>query len=105
MISAIAAAQASQNSSLESPLNQLKLRRAAAEFEGMLLSKWWSTMRESGFGDSDQTDPGHDTLDQLGMQSLSSAVAADGGIGLGDMLVRGLLSNFAGGAKAPPSGK
>lgn len=79
----------------KSPAEQ-KLRHAAAEFEAMLLSKWWSTMKESGFGPTDQTDPGHDTLDQLGMQALSSAVAGAGGIGIGEILVRSLLSNAAG---------
>jgi Rod binding domain-containing protein len=72
-----------------------KLRKAATEFEAMLLSKWWSAMRDSGLGGSDQTDPAHDTLDQLGMQALSSAVAGAGGIGLGKILVRDVLSNIA----------
>jgi len=77
----------------EMSINERKLRRAATEFEAMLLSKWWSAMRESGLGGSDDSDPGHDTLDQLGMQALSSAVAGAGGIGLGAIMVRDLLSN------------
>jgi Rod binding domain-containing protein len=60
------------------PSAELKLRKAAGEFESMLLSKWWSSMRESGLGGLDETDPGHDTLDQLGMQALSTAVAGAG---------------------------
>ena len=59
----------------------------------MLLSKWWSAMRDSGLSGSDETDPGHDTLDQLGMQALSTAIAGSGGIGLGAIMVRDLLSN------------
>ncbi|MBZ5503163.1 MAG: hypothetical protein LAN59_13155 [Acidobacteriia bacterium] len=71
-----------------------KLRHAAAEFEAMLLSKWWSAMKEGGFsGAGDESDPGHDTLDQLGMQAMSTAVAAGGGLGIGSLLVRSLLSN------------
>lgn len=71
-----------------------KLKKAASEFEAMLLSSWWSAMKESGLSSGDDSfDAGHDTLDQLGMQAMSSAVAAGGGIGLGAMLVRGLLSN------------
>jgi Rod binding domain-containing protein len=75
------------------PLNEQKLRQAASQFEAMLLSKWWSAMRDSGLGGLDQTDPGHDTLDQLGMQALSTAVASAGGIGLAAWMVRNLLSN------------
>ncbi len=75
------------------PSAEAKLRKAAGEFESMLLSKWWSSMRESGLGGLDETDPGHDTLDQLGMQALSTAVAGAGGIGIGAMLVRDLLSH------------
>lgn len=71
-----------------------KLKKAASEFEAMLLSSWWSAMKESGLSSGDDSfDAGRDTLDQLGMQAMSSAVAEGGGIGLGAMLVRGLLSN------------
>jgi Rod binding domain-containing protein len=71
-----------------------KLRKAAAEFEATLLSTWWTTMKQGGFSDGDQdSDPGKDTLDQLGMQAMSSAVAnGRGGLGIGDMLVRSLLA-------------
>ena len=74
-------------------IDEQKLRKAAMEFESMLLSKWWSAMRDSGLSGSDETDPGHDTLDQLGMQALSTAIAGSGGIGLGAIMVRDLLSN------------
>lgn len=72
-----------------------KLRKAAAEFEATLLSSWWSTMKQSGMSGADEdSDPGKDTLDQLGMRAMSSAVAnGRGGLGIGEMLVRSLLSN------------
>lgn len=75
------------------PAKLFKLRKAATEFESMLLANWWKSMKESGFGPDDSTDPGHDTLDQLGIQALSSAVASAGGLGIASMLVRGVLSN------------
>ena len=76
-----------------------KLKRAATEFEAMLLAKWWSAMKESGLGEQDDsTDPGHDTLDAMGIQAMSSAVASRGGLGIGAMLVRSLLSNAGEGA-------
>ena len=72
---------------------ELKLRKAAAEFEGILLSKWWSAMKESTLGGGDESDPAHDTIDQLGIQSMSQAVASAGGFGIGAMLVNSLLSH------------
>jgi Rod binding domain-containing protein len=77
------------------PAAVAKLRKAAAEFEAQLLSSWWTTMKNSGMsGGEEDSDPGKDTLDQLGMQAMSSAVAnGRGGLGIGDMLVRSLLSN------------
>jgi Rod binding domain-containing protein len=77
-----------------STLELQKLRKAAGEFEAMLLAHWWSAMKQSGLsGSDDESDPGHDTLDQLGIQTMSIAVAMGGGLGIGAMLVRGLLSN------------
>jgi Rod binding domain-containing protein len=72
-----------------------KLRKAAAEFEATLLSSWWTSMKQGGLSSGeDDTDPGKDTLDQLGMQAMSAAVAnGRGGLGIGDMLVRSLLRN------------
>jgi Rod binding domain-containing protein len=87
------------------PAAVAKLRKAAAEFEAQLLSSWWTTMKQSGMsGEDEDSDPGKDTLDQLGMQAMSSAVAnGRGGLGIGDMLVRSLLANhpeIAGGIAA-----
>lgn len=69
-----------------------KVKKAATQFEAMLLAKWWSSMKESGLGGNDETDPGHDTLDEMGIQAMSTAVASGGGLGIGAMLVRSLLS-------------
>lgn len=78
----------------------LKLKKAASEFEALLLAKWWSSMKESGIGgDADRVDPGDDTLDEMGIQAMSAAVASRGGLGIGRMLVRSLLSNT--GAERP----
>jgi Rod binding domain-containing protein len=80
--------------SASDPPEVQKLKRAAAEFEGMLLAKWWSSMKDSGLGAADDsTDAGHDTLDAMGIQAMSGAVASRGGLGIGAMLVRSLLSN------------
>lgn len=80
--------------SASDPPRVQKLKRAATEFEAMLLAKWWSSMKESALGEQDDsTDPGHDTIDAIGIQTMSSAVASRAGLGIGAMLVHSLLSN------------
>ena len=69
-----------------------KIKKAGTEFEAMLLAKWWSSMKESRLGGNDESDPGHDTLDEMGIQAMSTAVASGGGLGIGAMLVHSLLS-------------
>ncbi len=69
-----------------------KLRKAASEFESLLLANWWSTMKQSGLSRGEEdSDPGKDTLDHLGIQAMCAAVANGGGFGIGAMLVRSLL--------------
>jgi Rod binding domain-containing protein len=73
----------------------LKLKKAATQFEAMLLQKWWSSMKQSGLGQDDDGDPGEGTLDNMGMQAMSSAVANSGGVGIAAMLVRSLQGELA----------
>jgi len=60
------------SSALESPAGK-KLRLAAGEFESMLLSDLWKSMK-STFASDDSDDPAHETLDDMGIQAMSSAV-------------------------------
>jgi Rod binding domain-containing protein len=77
------------------PAEMQKLKKAASEFEAMLLQHWWSAMKDSGISSGgDEFDAGHDTLDQMGMQAMSTAVAQGGGLGLAALMVKGLLSNM-----------
>jgi Rod binding domain-containing protein len=73
-----------------------KLKKAASEFESMLISSWWNTMKQSGLpGTDDDTDPGKGTLDQMGINALSSAIAnGKGGLGLGNMLVHSMMKRM-----------
>lgn len=90
--------------SASDPPRVRKLKRAATEFEAMLLAKWWSSMKESALGEQDDsTDPGHDTIDAIGIQTMSSAVASRAGFGIGAMLVLSLLSNAEEGGAAIPT--
>jgi Rod binding domain-containing protein len=66
-----------------------KLRKAAADFESILLSTFWKSMKDSfGGDDDDATDPAHDTLEDMGMQAMSSAVGKAGGLGLGKLILK-----------------
>jgi len=79
-------------SSISSSPAARKLRQAAAEFEGQLISSLWKSMK-STFAtpdDDDSTDPAHDTLDDLSIQTMSNAVAKAGGIGLGKLILKHL---------------
>lgn len=73
-----------------------KLKKAASEFESMLISSWWNTMKQSGLpGTDEDTDPGKGTLDQMGINALSSAIAnGKGGLGLGNMLVHSMMKRM-----------
>jgi len=68
-----------------------KLRQAAAEFEGMLISSLWKSMKSAfASDDDDSSDPAHDSLDDLSIQTMSNAVAKAGGLGLGKLILRHL---------------
>jgi Rod binding domain-containing protein len=101
-----AVSAAGKASSANQKAQLLKLKKAATQFEAMLLQKWWSSMKESGLGQDDDSDPGEGTLDNMGMQAMSSAVARAGGIGIAAMLVRSVQADLAAenASKPPASG-
>lgn len=68
----------------------LKLKKAAAEFESILLASLWKSVKGSFASADDSTDPAHDTLDDLGVQSMCSAVGKAGGLGLGKLILKHL---------------
>jgi len=73
-----------------SPVEEAKLRKAAADFESILLSTFWKSMKQSfaADDDDDSTDPAHDTLEDMGMQAMSTAVGKAGGLGLGKLILK-----------------
>ena len=97
--SSIAANAASLSHIGKSPSNALlsdspatiKLRKAAGEFESLLLSNLWKAMKSS-FADSDDdaTDPAHDTLENMGIDAMAGAVGKAGGLGLGKLILKHL---------------
>ncbi len=68
-----------------------KIRKAAGEFEGLLLSsllrdleKTFSSVEEKG------RDFGSEQYSYMGVQALGTAIAGRGGIGIADLIVRHL---------------
>lgn len=81
-----------KSSAISNSPAEKKLRAAAGEFEGMLLSSLWKSMKSTfASPDEDDTnDPAHDTLDDMGMQAMSNAVGKAGGLGLGKLILKHL---------------
>lgn len=86
-----------------------KMSRAAHEFESVLLNQLFGSL-EHTFAtlDKDKPESASDHYHFLGVQALASGVAAKGGIGIADMIIRSFrnhdstvlkqnkgLSNFA----------
>jgi Rod binding domain-containing protein len=79
-----------QSATLPNTAAALKLRKAAAEFESMLLAELWKSMSSFASEDDDSTDPAHGTLQDLGIRSMCSAVSKTGGLGLGKLILKHL---------------
>ena len=69
-----------------------KLRKAAGDFESILLASMWKSMKQSfGTSDSDfDADPAHGTLEDWGIEVMSSAVGRSGGLGIGKLILKHL---------------
>jgi len=70
---------------------QQKLKKAAGDFESILLSSMWKSMKQS-FGDSDDaaSDPAGGTINDLGIEAMSEAVGKAGGLGIGNLIIKHL---------------
>jgi Rod binding domain-containing protein len=76
---------------------QRKLRQAAGEFESMLLSNLWKSMKSSFAEDETEfSDPAHGALDDWGMQAICGAVGKAGGLGIAKMILKHLEPKLAG---------
>ena len=86
------ASTAQVKSSGSSDADKSKLKKAAGDFESMLLANLWKSMKHS-FGAEDtetQSDPAHGTLDDWGIEIMSGAVGKAGGLGLGKLILEHL---------------
>jgi Rod binding domain-containing protein len=68
-----------------------KLRKAAGEFESMLLANLWKSMKTTFTQpDDDSGDPAHDSLEDWGIQAMSDAVGKNGGLGIAKLILKHL---------------
>jgi Rod binding domain-containing protein len=90
----------------DSPAVQ-RLRRAAGEFEGVLLANLWKSMKSTfAASDDDATDPAHGTLEDMSIQAMSGAVGKAGGLGIGKLILKHLeptLAHSQNGNQSAPS--
>jgi Rod binding domain-containing protein len=68
-----------------------KLRKAAGEFESMLLANLWKSMKTTFTQPDDGSgDPAHDSLEDWGIQAMSDAVGKNGGLGIAKLILKHL---------------
>jgi Rod binding domain-containing protein len=81
-----------------------KLRRAAGEFESILLESLWKSMKETFSDPNDaDADPTLKSFDDWGIQAMASAVGSSGGLGIKNMILKHLEPTLRGdGRDAPP---
>jgi len=80
-----------------------KLKKAAQEFEGVLLSTWLEEMQRGSLDSSGTAQgAGAETLRSLGTQAVAQALAQRGGLGIARMIVHH-FRNAVGGAGGPPA--
>jgi Rod binding domain-containing protein len=73
----------------ESPAHR-KLRKAAQDFESILISELWQDFQASVSWSGETKMAGSDTLESLAIQTMSAALAQRGGLGIGRTLVHSL---------------
>jgi Rod binding domain-containing protein len=70
---------------------EVKLRKAAGEFEAILVGSLWKSMKDT-FGDGEQDgesiDPTLQNFDDWGVQGMAGAMGQAGGFGIKNMILR-----------------
>lgn len=89
----------------QNPVSQQakKLHQAADEFEGMLISTLWKSLEDDPLTAPDDSDPGSNTMQGLGLQAMSTALASSGGLGIARMIEH-QLTPAAPPSPTPPAG-
>ncbi|HTX16246.1 MAG TPA: hypothetical protein VMD77_13190 [Candidatus Baltobacteraceae bacterium] len=70
-----------------------KLQKAAQDFESIMINSLWGSMNDGSLdSDDDLSDPTSSSIEQMGMQMVSGALAKAGGFGIGKMIAQALRS-------------
>ncbi len=77
--------------------NPARIRKAASDFEALLLTQMLRSAREAGGGGltgaGDDENEANSTLVEFGEQQFAQALANRGGLGIANMVVAGLTKN------------
>jgi Rod binding domain-containing protein len=93
----------SSGSTSSSP-SDVKLRKAAGEFEAILLESLWKSMKETFKApDDENSDPTLESFDDWGIQGMASAVGSSGGLGIKNMIIKYLEPRVSPVKKDTPS--
>ncbi len=75
------------------PTDDARIDKSAQQFEAILVGTWLNEAQQSFAsvpgGDTDR-DAGGDQMMSLGVQSLSTSMAASGGLGIGKMIAKAM---------------
>jgi Rod binding domain-containing protein len=82
-----------------------KLRKAAGEFESILLESLWKSMKETFSDPDEEADPTLKGFDDWGIQAMASAVGRSGGLGIKNMILKYLEPTLSGSGHAVPPTK
>jgi Rod binding domain-containing protein len=92
------------NSPIEKPLAKndvAKNEKAARDFEAMLLTPVLDALQKTFSGAQDSSTPGASDYRLMGTQALAQSIAARGGIGIGQLILRHLQSPEVPGGGGP----
>jgi len=88
---------------VDSPDEQ-KLKKAAGDFESILLASMWKLMKESFTDPKDgDSDPASGTINDWSIEAMSGAVGKAGGLGIGNMIIAHLERDAGGPSGGKPA--
>jgi Rod binding domain-containing protein len=73
-----------------------KIRKAATDFEALLIAQMLKSAREAGggvTGDADEEDATNSTVLELGEQQLAQVLSQNGGLGIAKMVIAGMTNH------------
>jgi|SRR5271170_7928048 len=73
-----------------------KIRKAATDFEALLIAQMLKSAREAGggvTGDADEEDETNSTVLELGEQQLAQVLSQNGGLGIAKMVIAGMTNH------------